>query len=332
MDVNRNNKLVSIIVPIYGVEAYLDRCIISLRNQTYRNIEIILVDDGSPDSCPSICDRHAEEDKRIRVIHKKNGGLSDARNCGITYAVGDYIAFVDSDDYISCYFVEILLLLAIENEADIVVCKYDMFSGERYEKKKENYNIIDVYCGHKQIMDNFFNKNCGISVVSWTKLYRRKLFNNIEFPVGRNYEDEATTYKVFYKASKTVYTNAVLYYYFQRSNSITGQSMGIKNLVAFTSLEEVIRFYDEKGEVKLRRKAIWRLFRTLKIYQIKIEEEIKKYGASEERQLVRKKLQELYNEKLKKYGPFRFRTELYGCAKILQEKAADFYEKKHTNL
>ena len=143
------NSLISVIVPIYNVEKYLDRCVESIINQTYKNLEIILVDDGSPDNCTQMCDDYAKKDSRIRVVHKENGGLSDARNAGMEVATGEYVSFIDSDDYISLDFYETLFQTMIDNDSDIVECsvvkfyengKFDEYSDDQMIK---NFNTVD---------------------------------------------------------------------------------------------------------------------------------------------------------------------------------------------
>lgn len=227
-------KLISIIVPIYKVEKYLNRCIDSILSQSYRNLEIILVDDGSPDNCSIICEEYAKKDKRIKVIHKKNGGLSEARNYGIEASTGDYIMFVDSDDYISKDMCKTLLINALENNADIVVCNFKEVYTDNIEK-------INKQCikGNLEVVSNiealykYLVRSTTDMVVVWNKLYKRNIFfgeKYIRFPVGKLHEDMYTTYKLYYYANKIVIINDVLYYYFRRKESITG-SISEKNLL-----------------------------------------------------------------------------------------------------
>ena len=168
-------ELISIIVPIYRVEKYLNRCIDSILSQSYRNLEIILVDDGSPDNCSIICEEYAKKDKRIKVIHKKNGGLSEARNYGIEASTGDYIMFVDSDDYISKDMCKTLLINALENNADIVVCNFKEVYTDKVEKInkqciKGNLEVIS----NIEVLYKYLLKTTIDMVVVWNKLYKRK--------------------------------------------------------------------------------------------------------------------------------------------------------------
>lgn len=214
--------LVSIIVPIYKVEPYLRRCLDSIVNQTYTNLEIILVDDGSPDGCPQICDEYAARDKRITVIHKENGGLSDARNAGLDICKGDYISFVDSDDWINNCYIENLLSAAKFNNADIAVasCKYvsvnPLYSEKTFpmEPGEKKYN---------DILREIFELQNPSFVAACIKLFNRNLILQFRFSKGKIHEDEYLNYQWFYKAEKTVYEPNSIYYYFLHTDSITGK-------------------------------------------------------------------------------------------------------------
>lgn len=215
-----DSALITIVVPIYKVEQYLDDCVQSLINQTYNNLEIILVDDGSPDLCGKMIDKYASQDKRIIAIHKSNGGLSSARNEGIKRAKGQYIAFVDSDDTVDPLYIEKLLEIIVNHECDIAVCKFDEF------KKAV---VINTY---REGELTFFNRDDAILAMfrndsigwgAWNKLYRIELFQGIEYPVGMICEDKATTYKLFIASKRIGYTHSILYHYRIRATSISGQ-------------------------------------------------------------------------------------------------------------
>ena len=210
------NDLISIIIPVYKVEKYLEKCIESVLKQTYTNLQIILVDDGSPDNCGKICDEYAKKDSRIEVIHKINGGLSDARNVGINRANGRYIGFVDSDDYIKEDMYEKLINLIKEYDADISICNlYDVIDGKEYVRNKDNgiheYSRIDIL---KEIL---LDKN--IQSYAWNKLCKRELFDTIRFPVGRVMEDLGIAHKILFDAGQIAYSDEPLYYYYQRDGS-----------------------------------------------------------------------------------------------------------------
>lgn len=205
------SPLVSIIIPVYKVENYLRRCVDSVIKQTYDNIEIILVDDGSPDNCPLMCDEYAQKDKRVKVIHKSNGGLSDARNCGMKAATGEYITFVDSDDYVAYNYIEVLVNHAVKNEADIVCAGIEIVDEFEvtyaYRKSNTDFIINSVEAVEKLFRDEFpYNYSCG-------KLYHRGLWECISFPKNRLYEDMATTYRVVSKAKKINGIIDTLYFY-----------------------------------------------------------------------------------------------------------------------
>ena len=211
------NPVISIIVPVYKVEAYLEKCINSILNQTLSDFELILVDDGSPDSCPAICDEYAMKDSRIKVIHKENGGLSDARNAGIEIATGKYLGFVDSDDYIAPDMYESLYTIITENNCDMAICQAAVVQeGEDaiYEDSNEAYVFESKDALYQMISKKLFTVN------TWNKLYKRKLFENIRFPKGMLYEDLATTYKLISLSDKVVYSPMKKYAYLQRQGSI----------------------------------------------------------------------------------------------------------------
>lgn len=236
------NDLISIIVPIYKVEEYLDRCVESIVNQTYENLEIILVDDGSPDRCGSMCDEWAEKDSRIKVIHKKNGGLSDARNAGLDIAAGAYIAFVDSDDWIHSNYIKILYTSLIENNADVSACDIDIVDDN------SDITIINEQLTTK-VFDNLSAMQSlvqGAEFASnvWNKLYSVELLKNERFIVGKYHEDEFFSYRIISKINTAVFNNAKLYYYYQRSGSIMN-SFSIKHLDMLEAYIERINFLEK---------------------------------------------------------------------------------------
>lgn len=232
--------LISVIVPIYKVELYLDRCIQSIVEQTYSNLEIILVDDGSPDHCPGICDAWAKRDERIHVIHKKNGGLSDARNVGIDQSNGDWILFVDSDDYILPSICERLFKAAQATQSDIAICSFFMDYGDRKASLKPLIKDKQKVLSRDEVMEFYFCCRPVEFTVAWNKLYRRKIFfdeQRVRYPVGWLHEDEFTTYKTFYSAHRVVWIQDELYGYVQRDGSITA-NYGKKNLEAFIAFTQ----------------------------------------------------------------------------------------------
>lgn len=210
------NNLISVIVPIYNVEAYIEKCLNSILAQTHRELEIILVDDGSPDNCGQICDDYAKKDPRIRVIHKPNGGLSDARNAGLDIATGDYIGFVDSDDWIEPDMFAYLLDGLQKANAQISICNVINREDHRCIIKNLNYK---EYSGDEALkillsdrMENY----------AWNKLYHRSLWDDLRYPKGKNFEDVLTIYKTFMRADRIVQLPDAKYYYRIRSDSISG--------------------------------------------------------------------------------------------------------------
>lgn len=213
-------KKVSIIVPIYKVEKYLERCINSILCQSYKNLEIILVDDGSPDLCGAICEKYALKDSRIKVIHKENGGLSDARNVGMRHSTGEFLAFVDSDDWIACDMIEKAVSLSVSNDADIVSFGFYKTDGK---SKSTVYTSGQVsILNHDKSMVRLCENKLTQSH-AWDKLFRREVICNVEFPAGKLYEDVFMMHQVFDNANKVVFYEAPLYYYFQRDDSIVSQ-------------------------------------------------------------------------------------------------------------
>lgn len=241
--------LISVIIPVYKVEKYLEKCIESIIKQTYTNLQIILVDDGSPDNCGKICDEYAKKDSRIEVIHKINGGLSDARNVGINRANGRYIGFVDSDDYIKEDMYEKLINLIKEYNADVSICNlYDVIDGKEYVRNK--YNGIHEYSRIDILKEILLDKN--IQSYAWNKLYKKELFDEIKYPIGKKYEDIGTTFYVFEKCNKIVVTSEPEYYYLKRSDSL------VNNVTESTILDytEIIiqRYLYIKQNIKELRK------------------------------------------------------------------------------
>ena len=240
------NPLISIIVPIYKVEPYLRRCLDSIVNQTYTNLEIILVDDGSPDGCPQICDEYAAKDKRIVVIHKENGGLSDARNAGLKIASGAFISFVDSDDWVNDHYIETLYLAQNKFNADLVIAEHqDIYDDYVCNKKAQQSNIFIENINRNETLKRLFCQNKSSYTVAWGKLYRKQLLEDFYFPIGKFHEDEFTTYLLFHKADTICYTNEVIYNYRQRTDNITSTEHPLDLLEAF---ECQYSFFKDKNE------------------------------------------------------------------------------------
>ena len=218
--------LISVIVPIYKVEAYLDDCVRSIVAQTYPNLEIILVDDGSPDRCGEMCDAWAAKDSRIKVIHKPNGGLSDARNAGLQIAAGDYIAFVDSDDWIEPQMYEKMLAAMKAEQAEICACRIrSCYPDHCVEWGCPEYRATEP----EQTLAMLYN-DTAYPVSAWNKLYRRELWETLRFPVGKICEDAFTTYLLVHKAKHIVQLPEAFYNYRIRPESIMTSRFSIKRM------------------------------------------------------------------------------------------------------
>ena len=231
--------LVSVVVPIYNVELYLKECVASILSQTYKNIEVILVDDESPDLCGKICDDYAAMDGRIKVVHKKNGGLSDARNAGMKVATGDLITFVDSDDYISKNFVKILFEAMSENNSDIAIANM-----KRTSRRDDKNTVIDwkvsSYKNEDALIRMLYGTPFGTSACG--KLFKRSLFTDVEFPYGKFSEDLFTIYKTILKSENVTYVGFDGYFYYYRDEgSIVVSGYKEKHLEALDAIDDIAR-------------------------------------------------------------------------------------------
>lgn len=215
-----NQELVSVIVPIYNVEKYIDKCIKSICAQSYKNLEIILVDDGSPDKCGGICDAYANQDSRIVVIHKENGGLSDARNAGLNICCGKYVTFIDSDDYVEFDYIETLYTALIESRADISI-------GDYFYETENGLTINDYFdSGKVRVLNQkeAIGELCKLRLFSnsaWAKLYPTDFFSDIRYPIGRIYEDIPVTYRLILKAGRVTFCEKPIYHYIFRPQAIS---------------------------------------------------------------------------------------------------------------
>lgn len=283
---SQEKALISIIIPVYKVEKYLEKCIQSVINQTYENLQIILVDDGSPDNCGKICDEYAKKDHRIEVIHKSNGGLSDARNKGLEIAKGEYIGFVDSDDYIEADMYEVLYNLLKQYNADVSICNfYTVSQGKISIKNADNgineYNRIEIL---KEIL---LDRN--IQSYAWNKLYKKELFDEIKYPIGKKYEDIGTTFYLLEKCNKVVVTGKSEYYYINRQDSIVNN---VTESTITDYIELIMQRYDyiEENIKELSSYNKDYLKRILKT----AEKDIK--SLNEVGDYTKKKYEELYNK------------------------------------
>lgn len=236
-------ELVSVIVPVYKVEEYLRECIDSIIGQTYKNLEIILVDDGSPDNCGEICEEYARNDRRITVYHKENGGTADARNYGIVKSNGEYLTFVDSDDVIKANFVETLMRLIHKYDAEIATASFMKFNNS---VDWESGEIIGEYClsPHDIFLDALYQRKNDYN--PWARIYRRDTFSNIEFPKGVYFEDAVTTYKAIFKSTRIALTDEKMYGYRMRQGSKMKAEFSPKMLHAIPAMQEYCNAVVEK--------------------------------------------------------------------------------------
>lgn len=238
--------MISVVVPVYNMEKYVVRCVKSIIEQTFEDIEIILVDDGSTDRSGDLCDELKETDIRIKVIHKSNGGLSESRNVGIDVARGEYIAFVDSDDYIHPQMYEILYKNIKATHSNISMCDFWWIENTQQIFEPIVSNDFKIYEG-MEILHLLRGDNTKI-IVAWNKLYKTELFHNIRYPVGKLHEDEFVVHRLLFKCDRVVYTDSRMYYYIKRGDSITGR-LSMKRIDDYLeALEDREHFFDTHGE------------------------------------------------------------------------------------
>lgn len=244
---------IDIIVPVYKVGKYLNRCIDSIISQTYTNYRLILVDDGSPDNCGKICDEYAKKDKRIHVIHQENGGLSAARNAGIDWAFAnsdsEWLTFIDSDDWIHQKYLESLYGAVEETKLDVAICGYVKIDDRELDVNTnhlypEIWNTEEFFCSHRTN-----------SVVAWAKIYKKYLFEEIRYPVGKIHEDSFTTHKILFKSEKIAFVDEPMYAYYMNAEGICRSTWTPKHLIDSVAMKEQITFFAENGYKKAEKCA-----------------------------------------------------------------------------
>lgn len=248
---------ISVIVPVYKVEKYLDRCVESILVQTFTDFELILVDDGSPDNCGKMCDEYAKKDSRIRVIHKQNGGLSDARNEGIDWVFknsdSEWITFIDSDDWISPNYLEVLYNIVTKQNKDISICNFVKTDGLNENIFSDSVSVSVSLWNTEEL----FCENNAVATVAWGKLYRKDLFSEMRYPFGMLHEDAFVTYKLLFKYDEVAVVEEPLYAYFQRDSSIMNVSWKPERLVAFDAYDGQIKFFKKNNFLKAYNKTIY---------------------------------------------------------------------------
>ena len=241
---------VSIIIPVYKTESYLKRCIDSVRRQDYENLEIILVDDGSPDESGRICDDISSQDARIRVIHKENGGLSSARNAGIEIATGEYICFIDSDDYVARDYVSTLYYLITKHNADLSKINYIEVSNDNYDGRDGKSKEV-VFEG-KNVEEAYFDLRVDSACVF---MYKRQLVGETRFPIGKTSEDIPFNFEIFQKAKKLVYMDVNKYYYYHNPESISNGPLDMNMFNYLYFRKDIYDFYKKHSNNTLLSKA-----------------------------------------------------------------------------
>lgn len=298
------SELISIIVPVYNMEQYLERCMESIFEQTYHKLEIILVDDGSTDRSPQMCDGYAKKDTRVKVIHKENGGLSDARNAGLAIATGEYIGYVDSDDWIEPHMYETLYQACEREQADVAICRYQsVYEGYQKETSSRKQTVLE----RDELLKIYISDQDGFCIYNsvWSKLFRAELVRDMVFPKGRNSEDIMYTTRAFCRAKKAVYVDEFLYnYVIDRQGSIMNQKkiqrMFDDELPFWREHIQVIR---DTVSAELGDMATFYYFRRLLFYYIAYCDAYKKANdiyVKKENQVAAKKIETEWNKHKKR--------------------------------
>lgn len=239
--------LISVVVPVYKVEPYLHRCVDSILAQSFSDFELILVDDGSPDNCPAICDEYAGKDNRVRVIHKKNGGLSDARNAGIDWAFAnsdsEWITFIDSDDWVHPCYLECLYQAAQRCRVEIAVGEFERTSGTAPVVRENMTGVLYT-------PEAFYIEHRVTATVAWGKLYKKRCFQSVRYPVGKIHEDEFVTYRLLFATETLVYIEAPLYAYFQNDSGIMASGNTRERHHFIEAMDEQAAYYQKNGFAK----------------------------------------------------------------------------------
>lgn len=306
------NMLINITVPIYNVEKYINRCIESVISQTQENFELILVDDGSPDNCGMICDNCAEKDSRVVVIHKSNGGLSDARNVGIDwsflYSSSEWITFLDSDDWIHPNYLEHLYTVAMMTNCKVSVCGYLKTKGEAFFEPDDsfNYKIMDV--------ESFYCQGDLSFIVAWGKLYKKELFENLRYPVNKLHEDEYVTYKILFSLNQIALVQHNFYFYFYNEDSITA-NWSPKRLDSLEALRNQIVFFQDNGYERAYNQAILNVAMNISKNYIQLNETECINGKEKYKNILSSELKSIFCYKgAKEILPFTHYRYLYEIA------------------
>lgn len=295
---------ISVVVPVYKVEKYLNRCVDSILAQTYKDFDLILVDDGSPDNCGKICDDYAKKDSRIHVIHRKNGGLSAARNSGIDWVFDnhftEWITFVDSDDWIHPNYLETLLDNNIINNTNISVCGFMLsFDDSEFAECSGKSRILKP--------ESFWVEDKGNATVAWGKLYKTSFFDRIRYPQGKLNEDEYTTYKLLFTQERISVVPDKLYMYYQASSSITRSKWSAKKIDALGGCEEQLLFFEEHGYKTAFKES-------KKMYVFSIKDSLREIKKSDDKQTNKKMMKNTIKSYLYRRYHSRFLSSEICCS------------------
>ena len=321
--------LISVIVPIYNVEKYLRACVDSILAQNYSNLEVILVDDGSPDGCPAICDEYARQDNRVRVIHQKNGGLSAARNAGIDACHGDYLTFVDSDEFIHPDYVDILLNTCKDTGCDVSIGKIQRVQNNGDLSLEDRRSLmdapIDILTGRETNFRLYTNLYWTRTIMAQGKLYSRRLWKNVHFPIVPIHEDEALIYQILYCARTVAYIDTAIYFYRSNPEGLMANRFSEKRLVLLDILDARLKFYNKMNEPTLCLLTKNREFFTaVEYYQVGLRD------TSINKNLLhsfRKKMYELYGPLMRSSYPLK-RKILYTMAVLAPSRFTRLYCQK----
>ncbi|MDD3369701.1 MAG: glycosyltransferase [Lachnospiraceae bacterium] len=329
--IEQTTKKISVIVPIYNMEQYLERCVDSILGQSYHNLEIILVDDGSTDHSPEMCDAYAVRDDRIRVVHKQNGGLSDARNAGMGIATGDYYGFVDSDDWIEPLMYEEMLTACEDHQAQLAICRYaEIHGSQRVDDGTGRKDILS----REEALDIYICERDGFCIYNsvWSKLFSKELIREMRFPVGHNSEDIMFTTRAFCRMEKCVYLDHSYYnYVVEREGSIMNEISGERTMrdeIPFW--QEHIVCIREAGLKELAEKAAYHYYKRLLIYDLRFRKSKANHSyALELEQLIKSekdKINIIYSHSFVKRGD-RARMKLFLVSPALYRLTNTLYEK-----
>ena len=314
--------LISVIVPIYNVEDYLTKCLDSIVSQTYDNFEVILVDDGSTDQCPRMCDEYKERNSRFKVIHKSNGGVSSARNKGLDIAEGEYVLFVDSDDWLEPNMLEVLASTATETDADIVVCEHynNTYNTETRSTISRNTYEKKVLVDNDDIFMHILAPSPRIRFEVWNKLYKREIIGKTRFKEGQIYEDVSFQKEIFERVKKLVHIDCALYNYRTVRPGNTVSSFDKKRLCKLNDLDEYIKTFKQKGRTDIAR--IYQEYAAESVIDLYRTAVKKKKLDKDTRTILKRKFNEYFREdgcRSIRHVVFRISPSMYDfCAAVLK--------------